>query len=225
MSDLLSSALLSLRVATAATLVVALLGVPLAYLLARRHFLGRSVVETLLTVPLVLPPTLVGYLLILTFGTRGLLGPVLEKLFGYHFVFSETSAVTAAVVVSLPLLLLPARAAFAALEPEFEQIAHLFGASPLQVFFHVNLPLARRGVASGLLLAFARALGEFGATMMVFGAREKRLTLPISIYQDFVANDLPHAWPALILLSAISLVVVAVYNRWPGSMPVVSRRG
>jgi len=222
MSDLLHSLLLSLRIALAATGVIALVGVPVAYVLARHRFTGRSIVETILTVPLVLPPTVVGYGLMLLFGTRGLLGSIFQRISGEPFVFSESSAIVAAVVVAMPLLLLPARAAFAAVEPEFEQIAQLFGAGALQVFWHVNLPLARRGVASGLLLAFARSLGEFGATMMVFGAQEDRLTLPISVYQDFVANNFRHAAPALVLLTTVSLIVIAVYNRWPGGIPGTS---
>ena len=109
--------------------------------------------------------------------------------FGYRLLFTIPGAILAAVIVSLPLLFLPARAAFAAIEPEYEEIARLFGAGRLQTFWHVNLPLARRGIASGLLLAFARALGEFGATMMVFGNQEDRQTLPISIYQDYVGTS------------------------------------
>ncbi|MBC8105967.1 MAG: molybdate ABC transporter permease subunit [Anaerolineae bacterium] len=217
MSDLLSAISLSLRIALSATVIVALIGVPLAYLLARRKFFGRSVIETLLTVPLVLPPTVVGYLIILSLGVQSPIGELLDRSFGYRLLFSLPGAILAAVVVSLPLLLLPARAAFAAVEPEYEEIARLFGAGRLQTFWHVNLPLARRGIASGLLLAFARALGEFGATIMVFGSLQDRQTLPISIYQDFLSGERLRAAPAVVLLSAVSFAVMIVYNRWPGS--------
>ncbi|CAN5437505.1 molybdate ABC transporter permease subunit [soil metagenome] len=217
MSDLLTALSLSLQIALCATAIVALIGIPLSYLLARKKFFGRSIIETLLTVPLVLPPTVVGYLIILSLGVQSPIGQMLDRGFGFRLLFSLPGAILAAVVVSLPLLLLPARAAFAAVEPEYEEIARLFGAGRLQTFWHVNLPLARRGIASGLLLAFARALGEFGATVMVFGSQEGRQTLPISIYQDFVGLDLSHAAPAVVLLSAISLAVMIAYNRWPGS--------
>jgi molybdate transport system permease protein len=217
MSDLISALSLSLRIALCATALVALIGVPLAYLLARKPFFGRSVIETLLTVPLVLPPTVVGYLIILTFGVRTPIGQLLDRAFGYRLLFSLPGAILAAVVVSLPLLLLPARAAFAAVEPEYEEIARLFGAGRLATFWHVNLPLARRGIASGLLLAFARALGEFGATMMVFGTEQGRQTLPISIYENYISRDFGQAAPAVVLLSAVSLVVMILYNRWPDS--------
>jgi len=217
MADLISALSLSLRIALSATVIVALVGVPLAYLLARKKFFGRSVVETLLTVPLVLPPTVVGYVIILTFGLRTPIGQLLDRTLGYRLLFTIPGAVLAAVIVSLPLLLLPAKAAFAAIEPEYEEIARLFGAGRLQTFWHVNLPLARRGVASGLLLAFARALGEFGATVMVFGTEEGRQTLPISIYENYISRDFAHAAPAVVLLSAVSLVVMILYNRWPDS--------
>jgi molybdate transport system permease protein len=217
MGDLLPALILSLRIALTATAVVALIGIPLAYFLARRRFFGKTLFETLLTVPLVLPPTVVGYLIILALGARSPIGAVLDRAFGYRLLFSLGGAILAAVVVSLPLLLLPARAAFAAVEPEYEEIARLYGAGRLQTFWHVNLPLARRGIASGLLLAFARALGEFGATVMVFGHQSDRQTLPISIYQDYVGNEAARAMPAVVLLSAVSLLVIFLYNRTPQS--------
>ena len=128
MGDLLSPLLLSLRIAIIATAVVAAVGIPLAYFLARRRFFGRTLVETLLTVPLVLPPTVVGYLIILAVGVQSPIGQFLDRAFGYRLLFTIPGAILAAVIVSLPLLLLPARAAFAAIEPEYEEIARLFGA-------------------------------------------------------------------------------------------------
>ena len=217
MANLVSALFLSLQIALSATVIVALVGIPLAYGLARRRFVGRTLIETLLTVPLVLPPTVVGYLIILALGVRSPIGAWLNSWFGYRLLFSLPGAILAAVIVSLPLLLIPARAAFASIESEYEDIARLFGASRLQTFWHVSLPLARRGIASGLLLAFARALGEFGATMMVFGHQDDRQTLPISIYQDFVGNEFSQAVPAVVLLSAVSLIVVFIYNRSPVS--------
>src|SRR5689334_10883964 len=142
MTELWPSLLLSLRIATAATVLAALVAVPLAHLLARRVFPGKSLVETVLVVPLVLPPTVVGYLLIVAFGIQSPIGRWLDAEFGFRFIFSETGAVLASAVVSLPLLLLPARAAFANVERELEDVARLMGAGPLQLFWHVSLPLA-----------------------------------------------------------------------------------
>jgi molybdate transport system permease protein len=127
--------------------------------------------------------------------------------------FTVWGAVVASVVVAMPLLFLPAKGAFASVDSELEDVARLMGANPLQVFWHVSLPLARRSIASGLLLAFARALGEFGATVMVLGDIDGKRTLPISIYSHYVEGDLGRAWPAVVLLCGVSFVVMFVYNR------------
>jgi molybdate transport system permease protein len=213
MAELWSSLIISLRVSLGATIVTTLIGVPLAYWLARRRFAGRVVIETLLTLPLVLPPTVVGYLLIWFFGVRGWGGWALQHLFGVRLILSEAGAVVAATVVSLPLLFLPAKSAFASVDPELEDIGRLMGANRWQIFWHVSLPLARRGIASGLLLAFARALGEFGATVMVLGDISGHRTLPISIYSDFLSGEGHAAIPAVILLSVVSLLVIWFYNK------------
>ncbi len=216
MSDLLSPLLFSLAVATAATLLVILVGVPLSYLAARIRFPGKSLLEAAITIPLVLPPTVVGYFLLVIFGRNGWIGSSLRSITGgYSVIFRPEGAVLAAAVVSLPLLYLPTRAAFAAVDRELEDMARILGATPLQIFWHVSLPLARRGIASGLLLTFARALGEFGATVMVLGQFANRQTLPISIYNDWSSGEMPHAAPAVWALTLISLVVILVYNRSP----------
>jgi molybdate transport system permease protein len=212
MHDLVAPTVLSLRIALLATLIVALLGVPLAFALARLRFPGRALVDVLITVPLVLPPTVVGYFLIVFLGRQSIAGQWLERLFGMTVMFNVSGAALAAAVVALPLLYLPAKSAFANVDRELEDIARLFGANPLQIFWHVSLPLARRGIAAGLLLAFARALGEFGATVMVFGMT--RETLPIAIYVDAEMGRMSNAAPAVLLLVAIALLVIFAYNRW-----------
>jgi molybdate transport system permease protein len=213
MNHLLSPLLLSLRVALAASLLVLLIGVPLAYFMARSRFRGRSLIEAVLVVPLILPPTVVGYFLLMVVGGRSIVGRVLDRWFGYSLLFNWHGAVVASTVVALPLLYLPARAAFAGIERELEEVARMMGAGPLSVFWHVSLPLARRGIASGLLLAFARALGEFGATVMVMGDLPGRQTLPIAIYNDYVSGDLRAAAPAVAALTAVSFAVIVLYNR------------
>ena len=204
---------LSLKVALHATLLVAAIGIPLAFFMGRRTFVGKSVLDALIILPLVLPPTVVGYLMLLLLGSRGPAGTALRKGLDHSVLFHWHGAVIAAVVVALPLLYLPAKAAFAGVDRELEDLARLLGANWLQQFWHVSLPLARRGIASGLLLAFARALGEFGATVMVLGNLQGRQTLPIAIYDDYVAGDLAAAWPAVVALTAISLGVIIFYNR------------
>src|SRR5436305_1880758 len=182
MTDVWPPLLLSLRIALIATALTSVLGVPLAFAMSRRRFAGKSILDALITAPLVLPPTVVGYMLIVVLGARGWIGHWLKRAFDYSIVFRVEGAVLAAAVVALPMLYMPAKAAFAGVDRELEDVARLFGAGRLRTFWHVSLPLARRGVASGLILAFARALGEFGATLMVFGGQPARVTLPILIY-------------------------------------------
>jgi molybdate transport system permease protein len=195
---------------------VALVGVPMAYLSARTKFFGKSLLEAALTIPLVLPPTVVGYFLIVLFGRSGWLGSTVAKLTGgYTVLFRPEGAVLAAAVVALPLLYLPAKAAFAQVDRELEDVATLMGASAFQTFWHISIPLARRGIASGLLLTFARALGEFGATVMVLGEFPHKQTLPISIYNDWIDGQMGHAAAAVWALTGISLLVILLYNRSP----------
>ena len=213
MSHLLPPLLLSLKVAVWATLLVALLAVPLAYAMARRRFRGKSLLEAIFLVPLVLPPTVLGYFILLLLGSRGPIGTLLREAFGHSLIFHWHGAVVAAIVVALPLVYLPAKAGFASVEHELEDVARLLGASPIQAFWHVSLPIARRAIGSGLLLGFARALGEFGATMMVLGNLPGRQTLPISIYTDYEAGEMTRAAPAVIALTVVSLLIVMLYNR------------
>ena len=205
---LLDAAWLSVQIASVATLVCLLIGVPLAWGMARRRFAGHGLVEALILMPVVLPPTVVGYVILILFGAQG---PFAALLHGYSIVFKFEGAVLAAAVVSLPMLYLPAKAGFATVERELEDIATLMGASRWQTFWHVSIPLARRGLMSGVTLAFARAFGEFGATVMVFGW-QKRVTLPISVYAEFDHGDLTTAWPAVLVMSVAALSLVLVYN-------------
>jgi len=211
MGELWTSLLLSFRIALAATALVSLTAIPVAYLLARWKFPGKSIVETILMLPLILPPTVVGYLLIIAFGIQSPIGRWMDSTFGLRLLFTETGAVLASAVVAFPLLLLPARAAFAEVQRELEDVARLMGAGRIAVFWHVSLPLARRGIAGGLLLAFARALGEFGATVMVFGVARKTLPVLIWYYNEFAGMN--SAVPAVCVLLAISLIIMSIYNR------------
>ena len=213
MKDLLLPLWLSLRIALAATAAMAVVIIPLAYFMSRRRFVGKSLVEALITMPLVLPPTVVGYVILVLLGAEGWVGKYLNQWFEYSIAFRFEGAVLAAAVVSLPLLYMPAKAAFAAVEQEYEDIATTLGASNLQMFWHVSLPMARRGIASGLVLAFARALGEFGATMMVFGWQAKRVTLPVLVWAEYERGRMGAAAGAVIALSVVALGLMIVYNR------------
>lgn len=213
MNDLWQPLRLSLGVALGATLLVAVVGVPLAFLMARRRFWGRSLIEAAIILPMVLPPTVAGYLIIVMFGANGIVGSWLSRWLGYSIMFRAEGAVLASAVVALPLLYMPARAAFASVERELEDIARLLGAGRLSLFWHVSLPMARRGITSGLLLAFARGLGEFGATIMVLGWQPGKLTLPISIYSYYEQGEMNLAGRAVVLVSAISFLMVLAYNR------------
>jgi molybdate transport system permease protein len=218
MSDLWQPLRLSLLIATSATAVVALVCVPLAYVSARSHWLVRLVVDAVLTLPLVLPPTVVGFLLIVLFGANGWVGgPLARWTGGYTILFRPEGGILAAAVVAMPLLYLPARAAFAGVDPDLEAAARISGAGGLRLFWHVGLPLARRGIAAGLLLAFARALGEFGATDMVMATFNGQQTLPIAVYTRTTNGDLDQASSAVWLLTGLSLVIVLIYNRLPGN--------
>jgi molybdate transport system permease protein len=176
---------LSLQVTAVATVLIFVLGLGLGWILARTHFVGQTVVETIIHLPLVLPPSVVGYYLLLAFG-RG--SPVVEW-FGIHLLFTWPAAVLASTVVGLPLMIQATRAAIASVDPTLENAARTLGSSEPEVFWRVTLPLARRGILAGLVLGAARALGEFGATLMIAGNIPGRTqTLPLAIY-DAVQNQ------------------------------------
>ncbi len=160
---------LSLLVAGAAAAVSLPPALAVGWLLAKRRFSGKFLVETLVNLPLVLPPVVTGYLLLVLFGRHGLLGASLERWLGIRFVFDWKGAALAAAVVSFPLLVRPIRQAFAAVDDRLIQAARTLGAGPLDAFWSVALPLARPGILSGLILAWARSMGEFGATIMIAG--------------------------------------------------------
>ena len=157
--------LLSLRVAAVATLVATPLGIAVAWLLARREFWGKAALDALVYLPLVLPPVVTGYLLLLTFGRKGLVGAWLADTLGIVFAFRWTGAALACGVMSFPLLVRPIRLSIEAVDRKLEQAASTLGAAPWRVFLTVTLPLALPGIVAGMVLGFAKAIGEFGATI------------------------------------------------------------
>ena len=215
MSDESLSALaLSIRVAVLATGLDALVGIPLAYLLARRTFRGKTLVDLLVTLPLVLPPTVTGFYLIVLLGRRGWLGAPLYAATGWTVAFTWWAAVIAATVMALPLLVRTARAAIESVDRDLERAAHTLGRSEWRTALEVTLPLARNGIIAGLVLAFARALGEFGATLMLAGNIPGRTTtVPLAIYTAVQTGESGQAFGLVVLLTLLSCVVLTVAGR------------
>jgi len=186
----------------------AAVGIPLAYLLARRIFRARWLVDLFVTLPLVLPPTVTGYYLIVLLGRRGWLGGPLYRLTGWSVAFTWYAAVIAAAVMALPLLVRTARAAIESVDRDLERAAFTLGHSEWRTAIEVTLPLARNGILAGLVLAFARALGEFGATLMLAGnIPGKTTTVPLAIYTAVQTGETSEA---LVLVAALTVVSCAV---------------
>jgi molybdate transport system permease protein len=205
---------LSLKVAAAATAGVVVVGVPTALVLARSRFPGKGLAAGILALPLVLPPTVVGYLLLQAIGRRAWLGRWLEEGLGVVLVFHGSGAVLASAVAAFPLFLLPARGAFEAVDPRLEDAARLLGRGEASVFLAVTLPLAWRGLAAGLVLSFARALGDFGATMMVAGnIPGLTQTASLAIYDAVQSGDSRRAATLALGVSAISVAALAFVQR------------
>ena len=201
--------LLSLKVAGWATALNAVLGVAAAYALARWRSPARDVVDAVLTLPLVLPPTVLGYYLLVLVGRRGVFGEWLDKL-GIELVFTWQGAVLASTIVAFPLVLKSARAAFEGVDHQLENAARVLGVPEAGIFFRVTLPLAARGIVAGVLLAFARALGEFGATLMVAGNLPGRTqTLSVAIYEAVQAGD-DNTANLLVLVTSVTCVLLLV---------------
>lgn len=202
--------LLTLKVASLATLVAFVLGIAIAFLLARREFVGKEWLDALLTLPMVLPPTVLGYYLIVLLGRNGWIGHWPDSEFGISLIFTWQGAVVAAAIVSLPLILKSARAAYEGVDRNYEDAARTLGQSEFAIFVRVTFPLAWRGVLAGTLLGFARAMGEFGATLMIAGNLPgKTQTLSLAIYDAVQAGDDALA-NSLVLITSVVCIVILV---------------
>ena len=212
--EILIPLFLTLKVAGWATFGATVVGVMVAFALARLRFPGREVLDAMMTLPMVMPPTVLGYYLLVLVGRRGPIGAWLESTLGITLIFTWQGAAIAAAVVAFPLVYKAARAAFEGVERQFEQAARVLGKSEHAVFLQVTLPLAWRGILAGTMLAFARAMGEFGATLMVAGSLPgKTQTLSIAVYEavqagrDDVANFL------VIVTSVVCIVILLASGR------------
>ena len=200
---------LTLKVAGVATAAAGVCGIACGFALARSQFRGRRLVEALLTLPLVLPPTVIGYYLIVLLGRNSSFGGWLEASFGVSLMFTWQGAAVAAAVVSFPLVFTSARAAFEGVDLRLEQAARVLGASELKVFVQVSLPLAMRGIAAGTMLTFARAMGEFGATLMIAGnIPGKTQTLSLAVYDAVHSGNDALANVLVIVISLACIVVL-----------------
>ena len=212
MNDTLQVASFTVAMAALATLVVLPPGVAVAWVLARRRFPGRVVLETLVSLPLVLPPVATGLILIALLGRRGPLGSLLAQL-GVEVLFTWRAVVVAMAVMALPLLVRSARAGFEQVDRRYEQIAATLGAGSVRVFFTISLPLARRAVMSGALLGFSRALGEFGATIMVAGSLPSTRTIAVAIYTYTETGQQAAAMLLLVVSATIAIGALLLSNR------------
>ena len=212
MNDTLQVASFTVAMAALATLVVLPPGVAVAWVLARRRFPGRVVLETLVSLPLVLPPVATGLILIALLGRRGPLGSLLAQL-GVEVLFTWRAVVVAMAVMALPLLVRSARAGFEQVDRRYEQIAATLGAGSVRVFFTISLPLARRAVMSGALLGFSRALGEFGATIMVAGSLPSTRTIAGAIYTYTETGQQAAAMLLLVVSATIAFGALLLSNR------------
>jgi molybdate transport system permease protein len=205
---------LSLRVAAISTALALAIGLWLAWMLANRQFRGKEMIDAAVTLPLVLPPTVLGYYLLVVLGRNGPVGKAYEWLFGEPLVFSWQAAVVAALFHSTPLLVMSARAAFESVDRTYERAARNLGASEMRLFWRVTLPLARRSILAAAALAFARSLGDFGVTLMIAGNIPGRTqTVALAIYDAVEAGNGAVARVLVLIVSAVALVVLSVANR------------
>ena len=205
---------LSLWVSVLATSLIAVFGTLIAYVLARKRFLGRTMLDAFTTLPMILPPTVTGYYLIILLGKNGIIGNYIYNVTGWSIMFTWQAAVIAATVVAIPIMIKSAKAAIESVDLEYEKAAFTLGKSEIETFFLVTLPLAKKGLIAGLVLSFARALGEFGATIMIAGnIPGKTSTMPLAIYRAFLSGDDQLATTLVIFLTVVSIAVIYITTK------------
>lgn len=211
----LSPFALSLKVALISTFFVFIISLLLARFMSRRNFFGKSFVEALILLPLVLPPTVIGFGLIYLFGLNGPLGGLLEEWFGIRIVFTWVGAVIASFVVSVPLMYQSALAAFDKVDPRWENVARTMGISEWRIFRTISFPLAWPGIFAGLILSFARGIGEFGATLMIAGYIPGQTeTVPLAIYFAYEAGQMEKAAFWVLIISSLGFAGISWLNYW-----------
>jgi len=211
----------TLWIASISSLLVLFSGVIIAYIFARRDFQGKELAEMLVTLPLVLPPTVIGYLLVILLGKNGFIGHLIYNFLGTGIMFTWQAAVIAAYTVSLPLMVRTAKAAIETVDKELEYAAYVLGRSEIETAMLITLPLAKKGILAGLVLSFARAIGEFGATLMLAGnIPGKTNTMSTSIYSAFEAGNNELAQVLVLILIIMSLLAISLTGRFVGKLEV-----
>jgi molybdate transport system permease protein len=206
---------LSIQVASVSTVCIVIVGVGVAYLLAMKNFRGKEILDIIFTLPLVLPPTVTGYYLIILFGRNGLIGRILYEWAGWSIMFTWYAAVLASFTVALPLMIKATRAAIESVDRNLINASYTLGHSEFETAIRVTLPLAKRGIVAGAVLSFARAMGEFGATLMIAGnIPGKTDTMPISIYSHASSGDWSKANLMVIFFSLMSGLFLYIANRF-----------
>ncbi|KYC81503.1 molybdate ABC transporter permease subunit [Bacillus licheniformis] len=209
LEEFLSPIEISIQVSAAAGIIAVLLGTAAARLLANRNFKGKSVIETVMMLPLVLPPTVVGFFLIVIFGRQSVIGRLIENVFQAPVIFTWWAAVIAAAVVAFPLMYQSAKSGFLAVDRDIEDAARVDGANEWRVFLFVTVPLASNGIMTGIVLSFARALGEFGATLMFAGIIPGvTQTVPTAIYLAIDSGNMTLAWMWVASIAIISFLML-----------------
>ncbi|GEL08033.1 molybdate ABC transporter permease subunit [Salisediminibacterium halotolerans] len=205
---------LSLRVALTATGLAILIGIPIAYYLHKADSRLGTLIDTLITLPIVLPPTVLGYYLLVLLGRNSAIGTFLEDTFGVTLVFTPAAAVVAALVVSIPFMIKSAKTAFASVGEDLLYSAEILGRSKINIFLTLTIPLAWRGIVAGITMTFARALGDFGATLMVAGSiPNETMTMPIAIYDALLAGDREMANVLVAIMTVVALTILYTINR------------
>ena len=212
--DFWAPVLLSIKVGLVSSILVFLLGIAAAWLMTRKRFFGKIIVETVFLLPLVLPPTVIGFVLLISIGRRSGFGRIFERIFDHPLVFTWWAAVLASIVIAFPLVYMTIKSGFLGVDKDLQDVARSIGAKEWQVLYWVTLPLASRALVTAYILGFARALGEFGATLMVAGNIPGRTqTIPTAIYIAVDADKMNLAWLWVGVTILISFLMLLLVNR------------
>lgn len=214
-AEIITPIMLSLKIAFISTFITLILGLILAYVFTKHEFLFKDGLEVILTLPMTLPPTIMGYILLLLFSRKGPIGRILYNVFDINVIFTWVAGCIAAVVVSLPLMYQSIKSSFLSTDPVYENVARTLGKSEFEIFTKVTIPLALPGIVSGIVLSFSRAIGEFGATLMVAGnIPGKTETIPLAIFYAVESNNRQKANLLMAIVIGFSFINIYLLNKW-----------
>lgn len=214
-AEIITPIMLSLKIAFISTFITLILGLILAYVFTKHEFLFKDGLEVILTLPMTLPPTIMGYILLLLFSRKGPIGRILYNAFDINVIFTWVAGCIAAVVVSLPLMYQSIKSSFLSTDPVYENVARTLGKSEFEIFTKVTIPLALPGIVSGIVLSFSRAIGEFGATLMVAGnIPGKTETIPLAIFYAVESNNRQKANLLMAIVIGFSFINIYLLNKW-----------